>query len=193
MGQAQREQTLCPKFQCPCCPAVVMALWKRQLPANVRSGIAGMSFDHTTFKDVLQHADDIHASNAPPSSQVAAVRLTAASASPSVSLDETQPAIPYAAVPEVAAAARGGWRGGRGGRGGRGNRGGGNNGGQQQKQQNQNQSGGQSRFSGPKHPDLPPGEWRGCRMHHRWGKGAHFCSEPSTCPWKNVFTPKPQK
>ena len=184
------------RLDCPCCPAVVMSLWKRQLPASVKSHIAGMKFDKDTFKEVLQHADDVHASNTP-SASVAAVRLVTASAPPPASLDETQPALPYPAA-EVAAASRGrGGRGGRGNRGGRGGRGGNRGGGQSNGSQSGGQSGsgataagGQSRHKGPKHPDLPPGEWTGCRLHYRWGKQAHFCAEPATCPWKNVFTPR---
>ena len=183
------------RLDCPCCPAVVMSLWKRQLPSNVKSHIAGMKFDKSTMKDVLQHADDVFSSNQP-SSSVAAVRLAAAAAPPPASLDETQPAIPYPA-PEVAAASRGGGgnRGGRGGRGGyRGSRGGGNRGGGNSGQGGQSGQDGQARrHRGPKHPDLPPGEWKGCGLHYKWGKGAHFCAEPATCPWKNVFTPRPSK
>ena len=159
---------------CQCCPAIIACLWKRQLSGQVRAGIAHCQFNADTFNEVVQLADDIHASSRP------------AGAIAAVSLDETQPAIPYAANPEVAAIGRGGGRGGRGrGRGNRGNRGGGNRGGAAS-----SQSSG-SRFSGPKHPDLPDGEWKGCRMHHKWGKSAHFCSEPSTCPWKDIFTAKP--
>ena len=182
------------RFDCPCCPAVVMSLWKRQLPSNVKAHIAGMKFDKSTFKDVLQHADDVHASNAP-SASVAAVRLVAAAAPPPASLDETQPAIPYATA-EVAAASRGG-RGARGNRGGRGGRGfnrGGNRGGGQGGQNNGGQTNqSQPRHRGPKHPDLPAGEWKGCSLHYRWGRQAHFCAEPATCPWNNIFTPKPPK
>ena len=164
---------------CECCPAIISSLWKRQLSGQVRAGIAHCQFNYDTFNSVCQLADDIHATVRPG----AAVAAVAA-----VSLDETQPAIPYASQPEVAAISRGGGRGGRGrgrgNRGNRGNRGGGN-------ASSESTSG--SRFSGPKHPDLPSGEWKGCRMHHKWGKSAHFCSEPSTCPWKDIFTAKPSK
>ena len=134
-------------------------------------------------KEIFQRADNIHASNTP-SASVASVRVAAASAQLLSSLDETLAAIPYA-NPEVAAVARGGRARGRGGR----SRGGRGRGSQQPNQS----GGGQSRHRGPKHPDLPPGEWSGCSLHYRWGKRAHFCSEPATCPWKNIFTPKPQK
>ena len=157
-------------FDCRCCPDMILALWKRHLPGTVRAGIAHCKFNKDTFDEVIQLADDIFASNAP-SASVAAV-----------SLNETQPALPYP-TPEVAAVNRGG-RGGRsrGSRGGRGNRGGG-----------RGASSAPSGNRGSKHPDLPAGEWSGCSMHFKWGKSAHFCSEPATCPWKDIFTPKPAK
>ena len=96
-------------------------------------------------------------------------------------LDETQPAMAYP-VPEVAAV-RGAGRGRGRGRGGRNNRGG----------RGRGSSSGQPRHTGTKHPDLPEGDWKGCGMHFKFGKNAYFCSEPSTCPWKNVFVTRPAK
>ena len=177
---------ICKKqLDCECCPAVVLALWKRTLPMQVRAGIAHMSFTKQTFNEVLQLADDIFETQnvSTPSGAVNALSSTA-------SLDETQPGLSYP-VAEVNAVSRG--RGGRGGRG-RGGRGGRNNrGGRGGGQQNSSAPASQDapKHKGTKHPDLPPGEWGGCSMHFRWGRGAHFCSEPATCPWKNVFTPKP--
>ena len=162
------------KMACQCCPDWILALWKRQLPGNVRAGIAHCTFNKDTFDSVLQLADNIYVSSRP-SPSVAAIAAAA-----TASLDETQPALPYPA-PEVNAINRGGGRGGRnrGGRGGRGrgNRGGGSGG------------GGQS-HTGAKHPDLPEGEWKGCGMHYKWGRGAFFCSAPASCPWKNVYAKK---
>ena len=40
---------------------------------------------------------------------------------------------------------------------------------------------------------LPSGDWTGCNMHFKHGRGAFFCSGPATCPWKNVFTARPSK
>ena len=179
---------------CTCCPAVVMALWKRHLPDNVRAGIADETLSKETFKRIGQLADKIFASSS--SKTVAAVRVDKNNAP--ATLDETQPGLTYP-VPEVAGVARGG-RGGRGGRGFRGGRGrGGNRGGSAQsgtaQQSNtsgdQNQSGGQPRHRGPRHPDGPPPS--GCSMHWKWGRSAFFCSEPGTCPWKNIFAPKPNQ
>ena len=114
---------------CECCPAVVEALWKRHLSSQIRAGIAGKPLTKDTFNELTQLADDIWSDNRPASS-------TASGSVAAVTLDETQPAIPYA-VPEVAAIRGGGppKRGGRGGRGGRGrggNRGGQSNGGSAQ-------------------------------------------------------------
>ena len=90
----------------------------------------------------------------------------------------------------------GGFQGGRGGRGGRGQgRGGrGSRGGAQPSSSGTQSSatGGTTR-RGTKHPDLPPGEWTGCNLHFRWGRSAYFCAEPSTCPWRDIFTPRPPK
>ena len=175
---------------CTCCPAVVMSLWKRHLPGNVRAAIASMPFNADTFKEVTQHADNVFASNAPVT--VAAVRSeTAVLASPPASLDETQPGLAYP-VGEVAAI-RGGRGRGRGrwqNRGGRGNRGGGNSSSGTQQSGASSGGQGQQKNKGPRHPDNPP--FQGCQMHWKWGKSAFFCSEPSSCPWKNIFSPKPE-
>ena len=162
------------ELDCDCCPAVILSLWKRQLPGVVRAGIASSRLTKDTFETICQLADDIFMANRPSSSVSA------------VSLDETQPAIPYATQPEVAAVSRGRGRGrGRGrNRGGRGGQGGGGQAGQ-----NQTQTPAQRPVT--RHPDnAPPGS---CSMHVKWGKSAHFCVEPSSCPWKNFFTPKPAK
>ena len=181
-------------LNCPCCPSNVLALWKRSLPLNVRAGIAhaSKSFSKDNFNEVTQLADDIFAQTSAPT--VNAMRVAAVAPS----MDETLPALEYP-VGEVNAMARG--RGGRGFRGGRnrgrgrGNRGGSGSsgsgaGGQQQPQQTHS---GPRQYKGTKHPDLPPGDWTGCQMHFRWGRQANFCTEPSTCPWRNVFTPKQNK
>ena len=196
-----------PALSCLCCPDIIMALWKRQLPGNVRAGIAHCTFNRDTFDAVVKLADDIFAANKPPSAAVAAYTVAAfgsgsqqgrpsGSAPPAVNLDETQPGLSYP-VPEVNAirGARGGWRGGRGGRGnnrgGRGGRGGGQN--QQQQSSGASATPSSSRHKGPKHPDLPAGEWQGCSMHYKFGKQSYFCAEPATCPWKNVFATRPNK
>ena len=178
---------LCKKqLDCECCPGIVLALWRRHLPDHVRSGIAHCKFNKNTFDEVLELADDIFESRSAVST-VAAV----AKAGQVGQLDETLPAIPYATA-EVSAVSRG--RGGGRGRGrGRGNRGGNRGGGGQNQNQNNQASSSGPKHKGTKHPDLPAGDWQGCSMHFRWGRGAFFCSEPATCPWKNVYTTKPTK
>ena len=167
---------------CPCCPSNVSALWKRHLSSTVRAGIAHMDFTKDNFNAIVELADKIHDDTTPNKApSVAAIK--------NMNLDETQPAIPYAA-PEVAAVGRGrGGRGGRrGGRGGRNNRGG--RGGQSAQPAAQASGSSQPKHKGTKHPDLPAGEWLGCSMHFRWGRSAFFCSEPGSCPWKTVFATK---
>ena len=183
-------------LQCDCCPDIILTIWKRQLPGYVCAGIAHCTFSKATFDSVVSLADNIYTSNRP-NPAVAAYSVAAVSSgsgtvgggavSPSY-LNETQPGLTYP-VPEVNAVSRGG-RGGRGFRGGRGGRGGGRGG-----RGGQQQSSGASapKYKGTKHPDLPEGDRQGCSMHFRHGKNAYFCSEPTTCPWKNVFIPKPQK
>ena len=186
-----------PPLSCTCCPDIILALWKRQLPGNVRAGIAHCTFSKTTFDAVVKLADDIFSANAPPSASVSAIRAGSQqgrpqAGAPAVNLDETQPAISYP-VQEVDAirAPRGSFRGGRGGRWNRGNRGGRGGGQQQQQSSGASAPSSSSRHRGPKHPDLPAGEWQGCSMHYKFGKQSYFCAEPATCPWKNVFATRP--
>ena len=146
--------------------------------------IAHIVLNKENFEAAIELADKIFTSTTNPSvASVSAVRAQTQSA------DETLPAIPYAQ--QEVAAIRGSGRGrgrGRRGRGGRSNRGGAGAGGA-----TGTQTASQPRHKGTKHPDLPNGEWRGCQMHFRWGKSAFFCSEPSSCPWKDIYIPKPAK
>ena len=183
------------ELDCRCCPKVVLALWQRHLPSAVRAGIASTTFNKANFDEICQLADDIFSTQSA-STKAQAYQMSAMSAisspgsaaasapspSPSASLNETQPAIPYP-QPEVNAIRGGSARSrGRGRGNGRGGRGRGTS--------NANQ---EQRHKGTKHPDLPAGVWRGCAMHFKWGRGSYFCSEPSTCPWKDVYASKPAK
>ena len=174
-------------LDCECCPAVISYLWKKQLSAQVRAGIAHIKMTSATFDQVTQLADDIHVSSLPGASGFPAVNAVTSGDH----LNETQPGLSYP-VPEVNAVrnnrgGRGGRGRGRGGRQNRGNRGAGNS------NASTPSASSSSGHRGSKHPDLPSGEWTGCSMHFKHGKGAFFCSEPATCPWKNVFTPRPAK
>ena len=175
---------MCKKeLDCECCPSNVLAMWKKHLPSQVRAGIAHCTFNRQNFESMIELADKIYETQhvqGVAAYQVAAVGASGGGAA--ASLDETQPAIPY---PEVAAirGQRGGGRNrGRGGR--RGGRGRGN-------QNSQSSSSGGR--TGTKHPDLPAGDFSWCGMHFKHGKNAFFCSDPSSCPWKDVYTKKPAK
>ena len=183
LARALAEDICKKELDCECCPRVVMAIWRRHLPNQVKAGIAHCTLTKDTFDAVVQLADNIWASQGAVA-KVAAVKQVAATPS----LDETQPGLQYP-VPEVAAVQRGGRGGGRG-RGGF--RGGGRGRGGQNSQSSQNSTG--QRQSGAKHPDLPAGDVsKFCGMHFRWGRSAFFCNNPSSCPWKNVYIAKPAK
>ena len=47
------------------------------------------------------------------------------------------------------------------------------------------------RHRGTRHPDLPP--WDTCKKHFIWGKSAHMCLEPLTCPWASYLAPRPNQ
>ena len=47
------------------------------------------------------------------------------------------------------------------------------------------------RHKGTRHPDLPP--WGSCKKHFIWGKSAHMCLEPLSCPWANFLSPRPNQ
>ena len=44
------------------------------------------------------------------------------------------------------------------------------------------------RHKTPRHADKPPVQ--ACFRHWTYGKSAHFCQEPSSCPWKEFWIPK---
>ena len=171
------------ELDCECCPSNVLAMWKKHLPSQVRAGIAHCTFDKNNFEAMIELADKIFETQTVQG--VSAFQVAAVGAAGGAqSLDETQPAIPY---PEVAAIrGRGSGRGRN-----RGNRRGGG-GGRGRGGQNQNQNS-QSSRSGTKHPDLPTGDFQWCGMHFKHGKNAFFCSDPSSCPWKDVYVKKPAK
>ena len=174
-----------------CCAAkTVTALWLRQLPQIVRSAVAGRSLK-SDLEGVMKHADDVYASiNAPGARSIAAYDV-----------DENEG--------EEIAAIRG--RGGRSGQ-----RGGYGRGSQQQQQPQQQQSRGASRGGRARggrwnrgrgqphqqqdrgqgqggqgvHPDGPPDN--ACKIHLLHGRSAYYCLSPSTCPWKDITSPRPQ-
>ena len=56
-----------------CCSKFIFRLWRRSLPTAVRQAIATKQFNKDTFNLVLQEADDVYASTAPPSMSVAGI------------------------------------------------------------------------------------------------------------------------
>ena len=193
-----------------CCAKIISGIWKKQLPSAVLQGIAHLKLTKDTFDAVTITADKIYASTKPSGVTVAAVSVAGApptSVPSGLSVTEAMnqaflasgpPTEPITAESIVAAVQRlrGGNRGGgRGNRGGRGQRGGRGNGrGSGRGGQSGNSSGGggnnsQSRWPGvQRHPDQPP--FSCCKKHFRYGKSAHWCEEPATCPWKDYFTPR---
>ena len=188
-----------------CCLKIVAALWKRAIPSSVRQAVAHYDLKINTFRDVLQVADDVYASNRPPSASasVAALSLSGSPASAAANPEAEPPEVlnqafhPYMPSPlppeqiaQVAqlAAIYQNYNRGRGGRG-RGtprgaNRGGRGRGGQQ------NYSATNPRWKTPRHPDLPP--FGSCKRHWQFGKSSFVCLEPQTCPWKQHIQQKPQ-
>ena len=59
------------------------------------------------------------------------------------------------------------------------------------KNKNQNQGGGKKKPKrGPRHADLPPMD--ACDTHFTYGKGAWFCADRHSCPWRDFENPKPR-
>ena len=183
-----------------CCHRFIGGQWKRQLPSNVVQAVAHLPFNADNLDTILQLADSVFSSTrsqAIPS--VAAVTYNQPSgafslpAPPVLDTAFHQDFQAETSSPQVAALSsrgRSNWGRGRGqsrggaqrqrGRGGRG-------GGQSQGQGGQEHP----RHKGPRHPDAPPVQ--SCRRHWLFGKGAHFCEEPGSCPWKNFYVPKPNQ
>ena len=161
-----------PPLSACCGSKTVGALWRRQLPDQVRSAIAGMSLK-TQYEDTLKHADNVFASlKRIPGAPVAAV----AAGDPQQDEQEGQEVAAYGR-------GRGGARGAGGGRGGRRPfRGRGPGRGQGR---GQGRGAGQQ---GPRHnDDVPEGA---CNQHKKFGRAAWACSNRDNCPWRNVTSPR---
>ena len=181
-----------------CCKTFIVGLWKRALPSSVKSAVASLEFNDTNFDAIVQLADAVYASNLKPITPSVSAIGVAASGAVSLPGPPVLDQAFHPAFQEVAAVAYGQNRGGRGrgqGRGGRGGRGGqrGGRGGGQNQSQGQNQGQGQkgeihSRHGTARHADQPP--FKACGRHWRFGKSAHFCEEPATCPWKDIWIPR---
>ena len=146
-----------------CCQVeTVSALWRRQLPQQVRSQIAGMSLK-TNYEGTLKLADDVFAAQGAPGVSAVAVG------------DE-----------EVAAFGRGGGRRGAGQRGGR-SRGRGQGRGQGRAGQHDQGQQQQQQFRS-RHPEAVDGS---CSRHLRYGPKAYFCTHPNSCPMAQQIAPRP--
>ena len=204
-----------------CCHKWIYGQWMRNLPSGVRAGIAGSPFNADTFIAVTTLADKIFAQNrvGGQSARLAAVTVTPPTNPTPPYIQEETPtqqdpdlaaitaqvaAIYYQRGGRVQRAGRG--RGGRANRGtGRGQSNGGFNFNAGNFSQNQGNSGGRGgrgqprppysaanpRHRGTRHPDMPPFE--SCKKHFIWGKSAHMCLEPLTCPWASFLAPRPSQ
>ena len=155
-----------------CCPAAVEALWQIQLPVNIRAHISNMEFNHNTYKQVFESADQVYLS----ARQVSVAALQVAA----VNLDETQPAFLDQNQPQVAAFNKKPQ-----------NQSGGqgkNKGGKKNNKGQKGQGQGEAKPRGPRHSSNPPDAC--CDRHYRHGAGAWYCLAPSTCPWKDKTTSK---
>ena len=165
-----------PHFTDCCCAAVVGKFWRDVLPPDVRNAVA--NFDLATdFDKAMDHADNVFQSvkAGPAASAILGGRMAA------VSLDETQPALQYdvaayknqGAKPKQKPQQQ-----------------------QQQPSQQRQQQPGQARRRRQRDPanrdtwGNPHRDWQGktppssiCMQHFVFGKKAHFCRIPSSCPW----------
>ena len=131
-----------------------------------------MEFNHNTYKQVFESADQVYLSSKQVS--VAALQVAAVTAK-AASLDETQSAFLDHNQPQVAAF-------------GKNQNGQGKN---KKNKKNKNQNGSQETkpTRGPRHSSNPPDSC--CDRHYRHGAGAWYCLAPSTCPWKDKTAARP--
>ena len=156
---------LCKCNSATCCSTeTISGLWKDQLPSQVKASIAGLTI-RDNFEEIIARADKVRASlgGAPKVSAVAA---------------------PGAGEEEEVTAVRPGpqHQRGRGQQRGRGN---------QRAQGRGGRGWGAGRGQQPQHNDNVPDT--ACKMHKMWGKGTWYCTQPWSCPWKDITTTPPPK
>ena len=159
------------------CARVVWWFFIKQMPQVIKTGLAEKRFTKDTYGELFDLADKIYNANNLGASSPAVV----AAVTP-VSLDETQPAIPY---PVEAATFRGG-RGGRG-RGGRGGGRGGQSRGGGQSSQPSSAAPASSSSKKDDNQDLPKNL---CSNHKKHKKKAYHCKDPFVCEWASFIIPK---
>ena len=173
-----------------CASRTVAAMWRKQLPTQVRTAVAGMSLKDD-FEGTTRHADQVYdAAKAGGASGGAFAAVKPAQAR-ALEQDEDDNDDDVAAVGGNFRGngrgrrrwqRRGGDRGGgrgqhRGGPQGRGAAGG-----------HRGAQGGQGRGGqGGRHPHNPPENC--CKNHLLWGRNAYYCTRPSDCPWATQCSP----
>ena len=171
-----------------CCKNFIVGVWKKSLPSSVKNAIASMEFNADNFDAICKIADDVY--SATRSSAIPSVSAVMNPASGAVSLPG--PAVldqafhPDFPQTQVAAMSYGRGRGGRGRGQNRGQRRGGGQGRGQGAQRGKGEI--HPRHQTQRHADQPP--IQACGRHWRFGKAAHFCEEPGSCPWKDFWVPK---
>ena len=158
------------------CENFIAPMWKAQLPAPVKQAIASMEFNEAGLEAILDRADAVHATMTTPNPTVAGLT------------DGAQ----ASADPNLAAFKGASAQNNRGNGRGRGQRGRGGNRNQTRSadgaQRQQNQQSGANR--GPKSKDNPPDAV--CQTHWKHGKSAYGCLDIASCPWKDIWIPRPK-
>ena len=188
-----------------CMEGVVSALWRRQLPKDVRAAVAGMRLSATELNNTLRIADAVFSATRSATPQVVAAVTTQPAPEPaSQPGPPPQPLDTSADEPALQVAAyayrprgqphRGAYRGGR-------QTFRGSYRGQPQPQPQPQrfrppaprpqyqphpyQQPAIQPTRGPRHPDNPP--MSACNIHWKYGRSATSCRQPTTCPWKHVL------
>ena len=155
-----------------CCTRMVWGMFRDALPVIIRNHIADLEFSKDTYKQIFAKCDQIYDSNRSARPAVVAATTTQqTSAQPTV-----QPEVAATSTAQNSS---------------RRNR---------NKNQNQNRGGGASNKAntapppkpatqqppkGPKHSTAHNGVL--CKIHHKWGVNANFCSNPTVCVMKDIY------
>ena len=153
------------KLEGCCCAHIIYTLWTLQLPLSVRSHVASMTFNATTYREVFESADKVFLStkSTEVSANVAAI---------------SKPAGAAAAAEEVGQVAA--FKPGKPGKN------------QRSKPKNNDKSdksGSNGGGGGNKQNKNVPSNC--CRNHKKWAGEAWYCLEPLSCPWVNKIVKKP--
>ena len=131
----------------------------KQLPPAVKAKVAGrMLSKKEDYESAMKDADDVHLTLGGSATAVAAVEEN-------VDVDAATRGKPFRGCGRGNRRFRGNHRGYRG----------------RGAQSHPPAAGATSR--GERHPDGPPES--ACNQHYRWGRGAFFCSQRDSCPWRD--------